>query len=1092
MKNAATCSTDHQLRDLVDERLDAATEAAVTAHVDSCAQCQGRLEDIVGHRSEWQHLRDQFGVGRATREWPSQGVRRVADALPASLGAAEGVEPEGDRDMRALQQYLSPTDDPTKLGRLGHYEVIGFVGKGSTGVVLKAHEPRLGRFVAIKVLSPSFSSNGPARARFQREARAIAAVSHEHVVPVYAVDEHEGLPFIVMQYASGGSLDQRIQRDGPLDACETLRVGIQIARGLAEAHSQGIVHRDVKPANVMLEGGVERVMVTDFGLARVADEAAMTRSGVVAGTPQYMSPEQARGEPVDPRSDLFSLGSVLYTACTGRSPFRAESVFGVIKRVCDEEPRPIRELRPEVAPWLEDFVAKLMEKRLDDRFGSATEVADLLSAELAHAQAPTILPVPERAWQAADPVVEERAVGAGRWLRAGLLGAAAMAAAAAGLFLWLGGGADEDGGAAEGASRAGLASLWSSTGSSEQAPADDSGKTVSDASAPSLRRQDEERDQDAALPIFPISSQRDLMLKAGGEVVINADFEVVHLHRVGVGEKVRALVNRLVGAEDSSRAKELAGTHSVFIEKDSANKLELVCKNDDAGAKKKLPAELRAVTLEVWIPEGCNLKVNVRTGRVIIDEVGAANVSLKTITGDLKVDMDGAAAEPWTIETTSGSIALALPASVPTWVVAKTEAGRIRGPESDVAVTGSWEWNRGQATTPIYLSSTTGLIEVRHSQTEATPQEAPAEIEEAPEAPEVPEASDPSEAAEAPEQPETPEPAEESEAPAPAKPGECEPGDDPTCGGAAEACESDCDEPKEECSEKPRSIFSEAPAPGRFSVHEGDFPGEVVDGYALYLPLSYGSGEASYPMILSLAGGCYVGGDIECLVQGGMLRDIKHRLYSGPDLESEYDRLILDSFIVVAPHMTCGSFDERQYFNEEEAIATILDGVSREFRVDENRVYVTGGGRGGHGTWGLASRMPGRFAAAVPLRGQRVGITDYAALSDMPIWASHLFGDSEVAFEHTKKAVERIESESGEPFQRLGSLRPEGDGYLDERHLLTAYEGCGLANLYASSHVFKWMLGQRRRAPRMPQHPLEDVAGGVEVRETAPLIGRQK
>ena len=165
-------------------------------------------------------------------------------------------------------------------------------------------------------------------------------------------------------------------------------------RGLAAAHAQGLVHRDVKPANILLADGVERVKLTDFGLARAADDASLTKTGIIAGTPQYMSPEQARGESVDQRSDLFSLGSVLYAMCTGRAPFRAETSYGVLRRITDEEPRPIREINPDIPEWLCRIIAKLMSKQPDDRFESAREVAELLEECLAHVQQPTAVPLP--------------------------------------------------------------------------------------------------------------------------------------------------------------------------------------------------------------------------------------------------------------------------------------------------------------------------------------------------------------------------------------------------------------------------------------------------------------------------------------------------------------------------------------------------------------------------------------------------------------------------------------------------------------------------------------------------------------------------
>jgi hypothetical protein len=189
-----------------------------------------------------------------------------------------------------------------------------------------------------------------------------------------------------MQFVEGCTLQQKLDRAGPLPVREILRVGIGIADGLAAAHRHGLVHRDVKPANVLLENGVERVKLTDFGLARAADDASLTRSGVVAGTPAYMSPEQAGGGKVDPRSDLFSLGSVLYALCTGRPPFRADTAMAVLRRVCDDTPRPIRETNPEIPEWLAAVVARLQAKDPGQRFATAAEVANLLSRHLVRLQ----------------------------------------------------------------------------------------------------------------------------------------------------------------------------------------------------------------------------------------------------------------------------------------------------------------------------------------------------------------------------------------------------------------------------------------------------------------------------------------------------------------------------------------------------------------------------------------------------------------------------------------------------------------------------------------------------------------------------------
>ena len=213
------------------------------------------------------------------------------------------------------------------------------------GVVFKAIDPALNRVVAIKRLAPDLATCPLARRRFVREARAAAAVCHDHVVTIHAVDESNGSPYLVMQYVAGQSHQEKIDRSGPLGLRETLRIDSQIAFGLAAAHAQGLVHRDIKPANILLENDVERAKITDFGLAAAASDARLTRDGSIAGTPQYMAPKVARGEPVDPRTDLFSLGSVLYAMVTGEAPFGGDSVVAVLRRVSDDSPLPIRELR---------------------------------------------------------------------------------------------------------------------------------------------------------------------------------------------------------------------------------------------------------------------------------------------------------------------------------------------------------------------------------------------------------------------------------------------------------------------------------------------------------------------------------------------------------------------------------------------------------------------------------------------------------------------------------------------------------------------------------------------------------------------------
>ncbi len=350
-------------------------------HLESCPDCQARLDRDEGQLEMLRRAGRQFGD--PTRIPCDPTLAEVLDRL------LEGTPP-GRTDL----YFLGPPPREDLLGTLGDYEVSRVIGEGGMGVVLEAYEPALHRPVAIKVLAPALAGSATARKRFTREARAAAAVCHEHVVAVHGVNEVGGLPYLVMQYVAGESLQDRLDRNGPLEVEEVVRIGMQTAAGLAAAHAQGLIHRDIKPANLLLENGLARVKITDFGLARMVDDVGLTQTGFLAGTPEYMAPEQARAAPVDHRADLFSLGSVLYALCAGRPPFRGSTTLAVLRCVCDEEPPPLRQVNPDVPAWLEQVIARLMAKDPAHRFGSAAEVAGLLEGYLAHLRQPATLVAP--------------------------------------------------------------------------------------------------------------------------------------------------------------------------------------------------------------------------------------------------------------------------------------------------------------------------------------------------------------------------------------------------------------------------------------------------------------------------------------------------------------------------------------------------------------------------------------------------------------------------------------------------------------------------------------------------------------------------
>lgn len=370
----STLCNPQLIDDFLAERLTNDQRLDFEQHLDECDACCEALQRQTADVTLWDDARNYL----------SSTSNLTADAT--DLEAPKSDSPKLD--------FLAPTDDPHMLGRFAGYEISGVIGCGGMGIVLKGYDTALSRYAAIKVLSPHYASSGAARQRFAREAQAAAAVVHDNVIAIHGVDEFNQLPYLVMPYVKGESLQKRIDRTAPLSIAEVLRIASQTAKGLAAAHDQGLVHRDIKPANILLPANVERVIITDFGLARAADDASLTRSGVIAGTPQYMSPEQARGDAIDHRSDLFSLGSMMYAMCTGHPPFRAESPYGILRRITDNEPRSIREINVDVPDWLEGIIQKLLRKNSADRYSTATEVAALLEDCLAHVQQPTLVPLP--------------------------------------------------------------------------------------------------------------------------------------------------------------------------------------------------------------------------------------------------------------------------------------------------------------------------------------------------------------------------------------------------------------------------------------------------------------------------------------------------------------------------------------------------------------------------------------------------------------------------------------------------------------------------------------------------------------------------
>ncbi len=409
------------------------------------------VDDLV---LRWQELRQEgksVSAEELCKECPelAPALRQHIEAMKCmesflGVATASGEEDTGQVESRPKVPagFLAAPEGPDELGRLGPYRVLRPLGAGGMGLVFEAEDSQLRRRVALKVMRPHLADDTASRRRFVREAQAMAAVEHEHVVSVYQVGEEHGVPFLAMPLLRGEPLEARLHRDGKLPLAEVLRIGREAAEGLAAAHARGLVHRDVKPANLWLEEN-GRLKVLDFGLARATDgEDSLTQTGNVLGTPRYMAPEQLAGEHGDARCDLFSLGCVLYRMCTGRAPFAGENMMAIVHSVAVDQPARPDVLNPEVGPELADLIVRLLSKAPADRPASARQVADalraieqdrtaLLSAPVVVAARAPVRPagpspagaVPagrkRRLWWAAAALVLAAGLGAGGWLLSG-------------------------------------------------------------------------------------------------------------------------------------------------------------------------------------------------------------------------------------------------------------------------------------------------------------------------------------------------------------------------------------------------------------------------------------------------------------------------------------------------------------------------------------------------------------------------------------------------------------------------------------------------------------------------------------------------
>ncbi|MCC9602846.1 serine/threonine protein kinase [Stieleria sp. JC731] len=367
-----------------DDLLDESQRDALSQHLSSCEHCQQRLEQETADASWWNDAA-RF-LDESVLDDPQSDI---ADSSSCDARLFDDDDPIMQlRSIGAIQ----PGSQPEILGQLGRYTIEREIGSGGMGVVVKAHDAELNRMVAIKVLAPHLARSGAAKQRFIREGRAAAAVVHENVVAIHEVDTTAALPYLVMRFIDGISLQRHVDLYGPLSVFDALRIASQAATGLAAAHRQGIIHRDVKPANILVNHSCSRTWISDFGLARAVDDASLTRTGFIAGTPHYMSPEQARGGDVGPRSDLFSLGAVIYFMFTGRPPWRAERSLAVLHRIVSQPHRPLWKMNSQIPRRVSDLVDRLLSKNVSDRPETAAEVQAELERVLSEMQNPESYP----------------------------------------------------------------------------------------------------------------------------------------------------------------------------------------------------------------------------------------------------------------------------------------------------------------------------------------------------------------------------------------------------------------------------------------------------------------------------------------------------------------------------------------------------------------------------------------------------------------------------------------------------------------------------------------------------------------------------
>jgi serine/threonine protein kinase/tetratricopeptide (TPR) repeat protein len=368
-----TCPTVNQIALLLSGQLEPPLSVELNEHIAGCSRCSQSIQLLTASAPNNATL--------SSMEAAVRGQISSGDQVAAASGQALSGE----------LSFLSPALGPDEIGWLSHYRVLKVLGEGGMGIVLLAEDTQLLRSVALKVIKSEFRHEEEVRQRFLREARAMAQLKSDHVITIHQVGQDKETCFIAMEFLEGQTLDRFLEAGIKSSLSETLRIGREICLGLAAAHAKGLIHRDIKPENVWLEAPAGRVKLLDFGLARPQKEnVKLTMSGMIMGSPAYMSPEQARAAAVDERSDLFSLGCLLYELVSGKRPFDGDSVYALLLALAVENPQSLSEHEPQVPAALNDLIMRLLSKAPADRLQSAQEVIAHLEAIESNAPAPDL------------------------------------------------------------------------------------------------------------------------------------------------------------------------------------------------------------------------------------------------------------------------------------------------------------------------------------------------------------------------------------------------------------------------------------------------------------------------------------------------------------------------------------------------------------------------------------------------------------------------------------------------------------------------------------------------------------------------------